>query len=101
MNFDKFKVIVTENAEYIGLIDESVVGRDAIKRLQAGFNLSNTYYAIKNLSDYITYKRDYILHKFKIPVETIITVPRGTGKTSWVWNDILGVIDNGDGYYRI
>lgn len=98
MNFDKFKVIVTEN-EYIGLIDESVVGRDAIKRLQAGFNLSNTYYAIRNLSDYITYKRDYILHKFKIPVETIISAPRGTGKTNWVWNDILGVMD--DGYRKI
>lgn len=71
MDIDKFKVIVNENAEYIGLIDESIVGRDAIKRLQAGFNLSDTYYAIKNLSDYITYKRDYILHKFKIPVKLL------------------------------
>lgn len=89
MNIDKFKVIVTENAEYIGLIDESIVGRDSIKRLQAGFKLSNTYYIIKDLSDYTPYKGNYILHKFKTPIKTVITVPRGMGKTSWAWDDII------------
>lgn len=85
MNIDKFKVIVTKNAEYIGLVNESVIGRDAIKRLQAGFNLSNTYYTIKDLSYYSPYERDYILSKFKIPIKTVVTVPIGIGKTSWAW----------------
>lgn len=89
MNINKFKVIATEKAKYIGFIDESVVGHDAIKRLQAGFNLTNTFYTIKNLSDYTTSERNYILHKFKIPIKTIVTVPRGMGKTSWILDDII------------
>lgn len=89
MNINKIKVIVTEKDEYIGLIDESVVGCNAIKRLQAGFNLSNTTYYTKNLSDYIAYKRDFILHKFKIPIKTVVTVPRGIGKTSCIIDYII------------